>query len=127
MGQILPEHLSNLVGGLEPLFTILREHIPGFEQAQLKAVAPLLGVRETRRIVADSMMTVEDLSRGQEFADTIGFSMYGWDLPDVKKPSEQPFANDSQAGYKYKVKKGLSKSSDAPERTVLSPLMILAA
>ena len=92
----------------EKLFNILREHIPGFEKAQMKTVAPLLGVRETRRIVADSMMTVEDLSRGEEFADTIGFSMYGWDLPDVKKPSVQPFANDSRKGYKYKVKKGLS-------------------
>lgn len=93
---------------VEKLFGILRTHIPGFEGAQLKAVAPLLGIRETRRIVADSVMTVEDLSRGEEFADTIGFSMYGWDLPDVKKPSEQPFADDTQAGYKYKVKKGLS-------------------
>ena len=93
---------------VDKLFNILREHIPGFEKAQMKTVAPLLGVRETRRIVADSMMTVEDLSRGQEFADTIGFSMYGWDLPDVKKPSVQPFANDSREGYKYKVKKGLS-------------------
>ena len=92
----------------EKLFQILREHIPGFEAAQLKTVAPLLGVRETRRIVADSIMTVEDLSRGEEFPDTIGFSMYGWDLPDVKKPSVQPFANDSRAGYQYKVKKGLS-------------------
>lgn len=93
---------------VEKLFNILREHVPGFEKAQMKTVAPLLGVRETRRIVADSMMTVEDLSKGQEFADTIGFSMYGWDLPDVKKPSVQPFANDSREGYKYKVKKGLS-------------------
>ena len=91
------------------LLAVLREHVPGFERAQLKAVAPLLGVRETRRIVADSMMTVRDLSEGKAFPDTVGFSMYGWDLPDPKNPSVQPFANDdASGGYRYKVKKGLS-------------------
>jgi len=93
---------------VERLLAILREHIPGFEQAQLKAVAPLLGVRESRRIVADSMMTVRDLSEGNAFPDTVGFSMYGWDLPDPNKPSVQPFASDdARQGYRYTVKKGL--------------------
>ncbi|NLX96877.1 MAG: FAD-dependent oxidoreductase [Rhodopirellula sp.] len=94
---------------IEKLVAILREHVPGFEGARLKAVAPLLGVRETRRIVADSTMTVRDLSEGKEFPDTIGFSMYGWDLPDPKKPSVQPFAtDDASRGYRYTVKKGLN-------------------
>ena len=94
---------------IEKLIAILREHVPGFEHVQLKAVAPLLGVRETRRIVADWMMTVRDLSEGKEFPDTIGFSMYGWDLPDPKKPSVQPFAtDDARQGYRYTVKKGLT-------------------
>ena len=94
---------------VEKLVAILREHVPGFEHVQLKAVAPLLGVRETRRIVANSMMTVRDLSEGKEFADTVGFSMYGWDLPDPKKPSKQPFASDdARRGYQYTVKKGLT-------------------
>lgn len=94
---------------IEKLVAILREHVPGFEHVQLKAVAPLLGIRETRRIVADWMMTVRDLSEGKEFPDTIGFSMYGWDLPDPKKPSVQPFAtDDARQGYRYTVKKGLT-------------------
>lgn len=94
---------------VEKLVAILRDHVPGFERVQIKAVAPLLGVRETRRIVADSMMTVRDLSEGKEFPDTVGFSMYGWDLPDPKKPSVQPFAtDDARQGYRYTVKKGLS-------------------
>ncbi|MGI6416133.1 MAG: FAD-dependent oxidoreductase [Thermoguttaceae bacterium] len=94
---------------VERLMAVLHEHIPGFERARLKAVAPLLGIRETRRIVADVVMTVADLSAGKEFPDTIGFSMYGWDLPDTKKPSVQPFAtDDARGGYQYTVKKGLS-------------------
>ncbi len=57
-------------------------------------------------------MTVADLSAGKEFPDTIGFSMYGWDLPDTKKPSVQPFAtDDARGGYQYTVKKGLARRS----------------
>ena len=36
------------------------------------------------------MLTVEDLHEGKEFEDTIGFSAYGWDLPDPNRPSDNP-------------------------------------
>ena len=72
------------------LFTIMREHFPGFADARIKLVAPSLGIRETRRIVGSYVQTVEDLWAEKAFADTIGFSGYGWDLPDPKRPSHQP-------------------------------------
>jgi glycine/D-amino acid oxidase-like deaminating enzyme len=72
------------------LLAIMREHIPGFARARLKTVAPLLGVRETRRIVGEYVLTVYDLVSGRAGDDAIGFSAYGWDLPDPKRPSHQP-------------------------------------
>jgi hypothetical protein len=72
------------------LFDVMREKIPGFAKARLKGMAPLLGVRESRRIVGDDVMLVEDLVAGKCFDDVIGFSAYPWDLPDPKKPSLQP-------------------------------------
>ena len=72
------------------LMALMRRHFPGFERAQIKLVAPALGVRETRRIVGDFVLRVDDLVEGAEFPDTIGYSGYGWDLPDPKKPSLQP-------------------------------------
>ena len=71
------------------LFDLMKRHFPGFAKARIKLVAPVLGIRETRRIVGDFVMTVEDLVEGRNFPDTIGFSGYGWDLPDPKKPSIQ--------------------------------------
>jgi hypothetical protein len=90
------------------LMEIFKKNIPGFENARIKTIAPQMGIRETRRIVGDFMLTVEDLAQDKTFDDCIGFSMYGWDLPDPEKPSVQPFANDEVSGYKYKIKKGLS-------------------
>ncbi|MFH1919434.1 MAG: FAD-dependent oxidoreductase, partial [Planctomycetota bacterium] len=75
---------------VEKLMTLMREHFPGFGDVRLKAVAPLLGVRETRRIRGRYILSVEDLAEGKRFEDTIGFSAYGWDLPDPKRPSDNP-------------------------------------
>lgn len=72
------------------LFAIMRKHFPGFENAKIRMVAPVLGIRETRRIVGDYVYKVADVADELEFPDTIGFSGYGWDLPDPKRPSYQP-------------------------------------
>jgi hypothetical protein len=71
----------------QQLMKILRENFPGFENARIKTVAGLLGVRETRRIKGQFELKVSDLVAGREFEDCIGFSIYGWDLPDPKNPS----------------------------------------
>lgn len=72
------------------LLAILREHFPGFAAARVKAVAPLLGVRETRRIVGPYVLTVDDVNSGRGLDQAIGLSAYGWDLPDPKRPSDNP-------------------------------------
>jgi hypothetical protein len=84
---------DGMVSGREETFQlmdIMQNHIPGFENVKLKSIAPLLGIRETRRIMNDAMLTVDDIAQGKTFSDTIGFSAYGWDLPDPKRPSYQP-------------------------------------
>ena len=72
------------------LLEVMRKHFPGCANARLRSVAPLLGVRETRRIVGDFRLTVQNLVERREVPDTIGFTAYGWDLPDPIKPSHQP-------------------------------------
>jgi hypothetical protein len=69
---------------------VMRKYFPGCANANVYAVAPLLGVRETRRIRGDYQLTVQNLVEGKDFPDTITFSAYGWDLPDPKKPSFNP-------------------------------------
>ncbi|QGY44269.1 FAD-dependent oxidoreductase [Maribellus comscasis] len=107
-GKSLSEGMKRGRKENQKLMEIFRKYIPGFENARVKTIAPQMGVRETRRIVGDFMLTIDDLAQDKTFDDCIGFSMYGWDLPDPEKPSVQPFANDEITGYKYKIKKGLS-------------------
>lgn len=45
--------------------------LPGFERAYIDQIAPQLGVRETRRLVGEYVLTVEDVLGGRSFADAI--------------------------------------------------------
>ena len=72
------------------LFEILRRHVPGFASARITQTAPVIGIRETRRIVGQCTLSEEDLISGRTFDDTIALSGYQWDLPDPKRPSHQP-------------------------------------
>jgi len=49
-----------------------RKYVPGYENAVLLRFAPLLGVRESRRIVGDYTITEQDVLRGARFKDAIG-------------------------------------------------------
>ena len=92
---------------IHELMDIFRKYFPGFEDVRLKSIAPRMGIRESRRILGDFVMTEKDLVESRRFEDTIGFSMYGWDLPDPDRPSVQPFANDTPKGYIPKKEKSL--------------------
>ena len=99
------------------LLDVFRKHFPGFSKAQMKSIAPMLGVRESRRLKAAFTLTVEDLRKGTEFADTIGYSMYGWDLPDPKRPSVQPMVDETGGKFVNKAKKQLV--TPIPFRTMI--------
>lgn len=54
--------------------------VPGFSKARLSAFAPQLGVRDTRRVKGDYVVTQGDLASGTEFPDTIAVGAYPIDV-----------------------------------------------
>ena len=115
----------------------MRTHIPGCERAEVRSIASSLGVRETRRIVGEFQLTVADVVSEQGFPDTVGYSCYGWDLPDPKKPSWQPMYEKLKAPkhtpipYRVMLPKGARNLICAGrmvsvERDVLGPLRVMA-
>ena len=62
------------------MVTFLRRHVPGFENAYLLATAPQIGIRETRRIKGEYVMTEEDVLEGRQFPDAVAQGSYCIDI-----------------------------------------------
>lgn len=58
----------------------LRAALPGCEAAHLVQFAPVLGIRDTRRVVGDYVLTVDDLRQGVRFPDTVACGAYPIDI-----------------------------------------------
>jgi hypothetical protein len=56
------------------VYKFMKEHVPGCENAYLADTAPIIGVRETRRIVGEYMINRDDIFMGSKFEDVIGCS-----------------------------------------------------
>lgn len=65
---------------LPHIVSYIRQHIPGFENAQLAGTAPELYVRETRHIVGMYRLTVDDVLENRDFNDRIAFGSYPIDI-----------------------------------------------
>jgi len=61
-------------------FAVLRDKTPGFENAHITNVAPVLGIRESRHIVGEYQITVDDVAEGVKFDDTIAVYGFGMDV-----------------------------------------------
>ena len=49
----------------------LRKNVPGFENARYLRSADVLGIRESRRIVGEKTLTIDDMASGARFEDAI--------------------------------------------------------
>lgn len=58
----------------------LISYVPGFENAIFSKMAPFLGIRETRRIVGEYVMTAADVLGCARFEDSIAVASYPLDL-----------------------------------------------
>lgn len=67
------------------LLAFFRKYFPGFENATLVDTASQIGIRETRRIVGEYVLTAEDIVSGRAFEDTI--ALYGYPI-DIHSPDE---------------------------------------
>ncbi|MEM3905916.1 MAG: FAD-dependent oxidoreductase [Nitrososphaerota archaeon] len=62
------------------LVAFLKKNVPGFEKAYLLMSATQIGVRETRRIIGEYVMTGEDILKARKFTDVIARGSYPIDI-----------------------------------------------
>ena len=78
-------------------YGVLKYKTPGFENAEISAVAPVLGIRESRHIRGEYTITVSDVVEGVKFDDRIAVYGFGMDIHN---------RNESETGnFKIEVAK----------------------
>lgn len=79
-----PHHLTQVqIRGREAIFrqfAFYRKYLPGFENAYISQIAPMVGVRESRRIQTMYHLTWQDLAARKKFPDRIAQSNYPVDI-----------------------------------------------
>lgn len=57
-------------------FEFIKKVTPGFDDAYIVEIAPQIGIRETRRVIGEYMLSEDDILTCKDFDDTIGVN--GW-------------------------------------------------
>lgn len=61
----------------------LRKYVPGFEKCYVVSAPFQVGVRETRHVVGDYVLTRDDVFSGRDFADQVARGAYPFDIHEV--------------------------------------------
>ncbi|WP_434311317.1 FAD-dependent oxidoreductase [Hominifimenecus sp. rT4P-3] len=69
---------------VDRIATFYRERVPGYQKSYIAWVAPMLGLRESRRILGQYILTGEDVLEGKKFEDAVAYSNYPVDIHDAK-------------------------------------------
>ncbi|WP_272976721.1 FAD-dependent oxidoreductase [Deinococcus geothermalis] len=84
---------------IDRLTAFCRRSLPGCEAAYIGIVAPMVGVRETRRIVGEYTLTLEDILDCRRFEDAICRNHYPVDIHSVKGGARLLHERDGSAPY----------------------------
>lgn len=72
--------LARLTGQVQQAIAFLRRHVSGFADSHLSGVAPKVGVRETRRVQGEAVLTVDDVIEGRKRDDGIARGAHHVDI-----------------------------------------------
>ena len=70
------------------LIDFCKRCLPGFENCYLVCVAAMPGVRSSRRVVTEQVLTVEEVIQGKKFEDAVARNNWPPDIHSVKEDEE---------------------------------------
>ena len=76
LSRALPDLLEQVWMGVN----FMRKYVPGFENAVFSGIAPRIGIRETRRVMGEYVLTKEDVMQARKREDGIGKGAHELDV-----------------------------------------------
>ena len=92
--------------GRKDAWTMFREwkaKVPGFENSYFITSGPFIGVRETRRIVGESVLSLEDLEKTNRYDDAIATGCWFLDVHPQKTTTDKPFTGSGFQPKPYDI------------------------
>jgi len=81
----------------------LRRHVDGFQDSYLSETATHVGIRESRRIRGEYILTASDVLTGRSFEDGIARGAYGIDIHDGKTDGGWSFQKIAEGRGYYEI------------------------
>jgi len=76
LSRSMPDLLEQVWMGVK----FMQKYVPGFENAVFSGIAPRIGIRETRRIVGEYVLTKDDIMQARKRSDGIGKGSHELDV-----------------------------------------------
>jgi len=76
LSRAMPDLLDQVWMGVK----FMQKYVPGFENAVFSGIAPRIGIRETRRIVGEYVLTKDDIMQARKRPDGIGKGSHELDV-----------------------------------------------
>ncbi|QEC52373.1 FAD dependent oxidoreductase [Anseongella ginsenosidimutans] len=97
---------SRLYAQIPQLVRFFQKYVPGGENCYLLEIAPMLGIRESRRIMGDYLLKKEDLIEGRVFEDAV--AMGGYHI-DIHRPKGSWVESHNVKAYTIPVRSLIAK------------------
>ncbi len=82
---------------------VYRKYIPGMEHCYIVSTPNTIGLRESRRITGDYVLTRDDVKSAASFDDTIGYASFFIDIHNTDGPGMDPKTWHPEKGFRYDI------------------------
>ncbi len=82
---------------------VYRQFIPGMEDSHMVSTPNTIGIRESRRILADTVLTEDDIKSQRQFDDNICYGSFFVDIHCIDGPGMDPTVWHPPKGFKYHI------------------------
>ncbi|MBI1857972.1 MAG: FAD-dependent oxidoreductase [Candidatus Melainabacteria bacterium] len=80
-----------------------KKYLPGFRKSYICQIAPLVGIRESRRLIGQYVLTKEDVVSGGKFEDAIADSNWPIDIHSLKLKAQTSNLKAPKVGDYYQI------------------------
>ena len=84
------------------IFTFLKKYVPGLENAKMLQTSERVGIRESRRMVGEYILTKEDLLESKIFDDAVVILANSIDVHTTGKVDYKTFKNEKPYSIPYR-------------------------